>query len=145
MGPFGGGIVFRSVEMQAHWNSQHHDRLAQRTQYSRGLVLQPSLIEEALKNFKRPHVLDHYGCCPEALLILSTVRPLAVSAALTRLAQDRTEIEPLVIEGTARAKKKGPVPASKVRSIHPLPVVLRIVDFAVAEHMTPLVDDFAGK
>ena len=77
------------------------------------------------------------------LRLVAEARPDAVAAVLTNLASDQTEMRTIVVAGSVRAKKRGAVPASKVRSILPMPVVLCIVDTITALRMTTLIDRFA--
>ena len=110
-----------------------------------GLRLGCKDIEDALARLRKPHVLDHYGCCAKGLSIVAQVRPAAVAAALTKLARNQKELESIVIQGSVRAKKCGAIPASKVRTILPMPVVLGVVDAIVAAKMHEHIDTFAAR
>ena len=98
----------------------------------RGLQLAPGDVSTALFRCKRRRAMDHYGT-GSALQILADVCPNVVAEMLSIASCSREEIPSFTVQGTDRAKKKGPAPNSKVRTISPMPMRLGVVDGAVAQ------------
>lgn len=110
-----------------------------------GIQLTPTDVTTALLRCKRRHVLDHYGCSASILQILADVRPSAVASVLGALTCSCEEMQNFTVQGTVRAKKTGPVPPQKVRTILPMPVLLGVVDGVVAQRIGAFIDDHARK
>ena len=126
----------------AHHRSTIRDFLVGHVQ--NGIALEIDAVTNALLSVKRPHVLDHYGCSPKALLLIAKVRPDAVASVFTTLAHDQKVMESLQLVGSVKAKKSGAVTAAKVRTILPMPALLGVIDHAVATRMSVYIDAFAN-
>ena len=137
-------------QFQALWKCEHpHSVNIQRECMERchgaGITFSHEDVSRALANLRNPGVLDKYGCSVAGFRLVFAARLQAVRDALTDLARCADDLASLVILGQARAKAKGPIAASKVRTILPLPVVLAILDFWLAEQMHAIVDRYASR
>ena len=72
-----------------------------------------------------------------------SARPRAVRDILAKCASDISEMKSLTINGRALAKKRGAVPADKVRTIVPLPAVLSVLDCLLARRVNSIADRYA--
>ena len=93
---------------------------------------------------KRKQVLDHYGCSVQGCSVVAEAAPELFADVVTKLARNRSDLASVLIQGRAMAKAKGSIPASKVRTVMPLPVILGILDFVVAIRMHARSDVLAG-
>ena len=53
-------------------------------------------------------------------------------------------LEDCIVTGRCNAKVKGAVPGNKIRTIVPVPVILRIVDVSLTGEMNAIVDDVSA-
>ena len=108
-----------------------------------GITVSVQEVSTALAAMKRRGINDHYGFSVQGCAVVAEARPAAFARAISMLAGDTDELRSLVIEGRAKAKTKGAIPAGKIRTIMPLPVLLGILDFIVAMRMHSRSDAIA--
>ena len=89
--------------------------------------------------------MDKYGCSVSGLCMIFNARPEPIHKFFLRLARSKDEMESLVIQGRALAKCPGSIPATKVRTILPLPVILGVIDVLVAVQVHEVVDRYAAR
>ena len=77
---------------------------------------------------------------PSSLLLLSHASPSYLAGVLTHLAQCPSEWRLLSLTGRVKAKVKGPVAASKLRTILPLPALVGALDYIIATRLNTIAD-----
>jgi len=94
----------------------------------------------AVKRIKRPCKLDHYGVCPQSILLFSVAMPQVVCPFLTQVLSSKGQMSCFNIHGRLYAKSKGAVSASKTRAILPLPSILAIFDSLLCSYWQSEID-----
>ena len=94
---------------------------------------------------RRPQLMDKYGCSVSGLRMIFNARPDLILDFFLRLSGSKDEMESLVIQGRALAECPGSIPATKVRTILPLPVILGVIDVWVAVQVHEVVDRYAAR
>ena len=75
---------------------------------------------------------ERNGCCPASVVLLSRACPEYLAKVFASLAKLQEQWRSLTIIGRVKAKAKGPVQASKLRTILPLPAIVAAIDVIVA-------------
>ena len=89
-------------------------------------------------------VLDCHEICGTAVRIVHSACPSYVTSVVNRLSTDRREMEALQIRGKTKAKQKGEVAPTKIRTVLPLPILFGILDVLVAKRINEYADRFSA-
>ena len=120
-----------------------NDRLAQ--WQHQGITVSAIDVDESFRDMKHHRVLDNFGICFHGLKLLFDACPQQVADMLNRLATNQSFMEMLTLRGRVKAKKPGAIPASKIRTILPMPCILSLLDSVVAKRVHQLADSFAQR
>ena len=108
-----------------------------------GLHVRREDVSEALSGMRRSGILDNYGCCFQAMRILHEACPDKLPDVLTTLAKDNELMQSITLRGSVKAKQPGANPASKIRTILPMPCFLALLDHVVAQQIHRAADLFS--
>ena len=117
------------------WLSKHN---------SRGLLASQAEVGQALNMLRHTSVLDCHGICGAAVRIVHSACPAYLTSVVNRLSTDRREMESLQIQGKTKAKQKGAIAPTKIRTIIPLPILYGILDVLVAKRINEYANLFSA-
>jgi len=105
-----------------------------------GIDISPEDVSSAVDRMKRADKIDHYGVCPLGIHLFAQARPEVVCPFLTTTLATKSSMCSFSIQGRLYAKSRGAVPASKTRTILPLPSILAIFDCTLFTFWQPRID-----
>ena len=110
-----------------------------------GIQVTEQEVDWALQYLKHKNNVDDYGVSLAGIRAIFDVRPFLVLRMLWALATEDCTMAQVMVTGRAKAKQAGAVPASKVRSIMPLPKLLIVLDVVVGLRINAYADAWAAR
>ena len=80
------------------------------------------------------------GMAPLSFYIVASAAPFFAEKVLSNLCKSPDQCSALTFTGYAKAKKPGAIETSKIRSIVPLPSIIRVIDQEVAHRFNGLAE-----
>lgn len=110
-----------------------------------GITIEGEEAVSAIKLLRHRNIIDCLGCCPSSALLLSQASPEYLAKVLTSLAKSQEQWQSLTIIGRVKAKTKGPVRPSKLRTILPLPALVAASDVIVAKRLNEMAETITAE
>ena len=100
---------------------------------------------EALDIISRPFKTDQQGICPFAIRLLFFGAPEATIAFFNNIISSDDFFHAECVYGHAKAKKRGLIPAEKIRIILPLSSILTVIDAAISNRLNKRLEEWASR